>query len=340
MGTLMGEAPHRGVRPLYEGIAPMSVGERAEEALLERFCEFFDAFKRCRVMLTERHTPTRWCEALIEALRALSAASTPEARALRQDVESDLYRALKRGAPETRRLTPRAVRALIEDGVGRQRVVIGAGRDAVRFYPLDQAYGVTARVVCLLNLSEGAFPQRRRPDRQDPTLISPLPNDLDLTREQLSNALSSLLAARDQVHIFYCGQKSAGEERAPAPFVVALQDEIRGRYQVGDEVGDRLIEAMTTRHPLHSFSARNFMGDASGAPTDETISHDPLWLSGALEWRASMSDPQPRPAFAGRGLDVAARGSNVTRLDTLRQLLKNPSEFFLKRGVGMHSPPG
>ena len=335
IGTLMGNEDQNGLRAPYKGVAPMNVGDQSEEVLLSRFMKFFSTLRVSRERLTQSHTPRVWCEVLIEVLRQVCAVKSSEARALRQDVESDLYRALKRSAPARQRMTPKAIRVLLEGGIGRQRVILGAGRDRVRFYPLDQAYSVPSRVICLLNMSEGCFPTRHRPDPQDPTRSAPLPTDLDPLSEQQCNVISSLLAAQDQVHLFYTGQKSDGESRPPAPLVLAIQDEFKARYQVDDVVGDRLIDAMTTRHPLHSFSARNFVGDDQGHPTEETISHEPLWLEGAQEWRAAMTHPQHTPAFAGRGLDVATRGVSHPRVDTLRQLLKNPSEFFLKRGVGM-----
>ena len=334
MGTLVGEELPGRFEELYGGVAPLSLGGEEPEELLSRFCDFFLTLKALIPRLSSHHTPAVWCELLIDTLRSMTHPSSTEERALRQDVESDLRRTLKRRAPTQQMMTNKAISVLIE-GVGQQRSVIGAGRDHVRFYPLDQAYAVPAKVICFINFSEGRFPQRDRSDRLDPLSAAPLSTDLDPLQEQFSNVISSLLAAQEQVHFFYTGQKPSGETRLPAPLLQAIQEEISARYQIGGELGDQLISALTVKHPLHSFSPRNFLGDEHGNPTEETLSHEPIWLKGAQAWQAAMSDPQELPPFADRSLEVAARGVSRPKIDSLRQLLKNPCEYFLKRGVGM-----
>ena len=335
MGTLVGEDQYRGLGELYGGVAPIPLGGEEIESLLSRFCEAFMTLKSLIPKLSTSHTPAVWCELLIDALRAMTAPSDAQDRAARQDVESDLRRSLKWRAPTQQRMTSKAVSLLIE-GVGEQRSVIGGGRDHIRFYPLDQAYSVPAKVICFLNMSEGRFPQRDRSDRIDPLREAPLPTDLDPLQEQFANLISTVLATEQQLHFFYTGQKASGEHKLPAPIIQAIQEEISARYQISGLVGDALIEALTTRHPLHSFSPRNFIGNHQGIATEETLSHDSTWLKGAQAWREAMSDPKTVPPFADRGLEVAARGVSRPRLDTLKQLFKNPSEYFIKRGVGMH----
>lgn len=336
VGTLVGRSDLRALEALYGGISPLIIEGDENRELLSRFCEFFEMFKSARTALNHAHTPSSWCQILIDQLRLFTAAEGPEQRALRHDVEADLRRALRGSyAPTQQRVTPKAIRGLIDSGIGRQPTIIGGGHDHVRFIPLDQAFGSPARVICILNLSEGRFPKRSYPDPIDPLKEASLPIDLDPAHEQQANLISAILSAEDQLHIFYTGRRSSGERRPPCLLICALQEEIRGRYQLDQEVGDELIEALTITHPLHSFSPKNFKGDFDGKPTEETLSHDPLWLQGAQAWREAMQNPSmPRP-FVGRPLEIASRGERRPRIQTLSALLKNPSEFFLQRGVGL-----
>jgi exodeoxyribonuclease V gamma subunit len=335
MGTLVGDDQHRGLGELYGGVAPIPIGSEDAEVLLSRFCDFFLTLKGMLPKLSSSHTPAVWCEVLIDLLRQMTFTRSAEEKALRQDVESDLRRALKRQAPTQQKITSKAISLLVEKGVGQQRMVLGAGRDHVKFYSLDQSYGIPAKIVCFLNLSEGKFPYRAQVDRLDPMRLDPMPTDLDPLQEQFANLLTSVIAAQRQVHFFYTGQKANGEKRLPAPMLQAIQEELSARYQIGHKVGEKLIQALTIEHPLHSFSPRNFIADAEGMPTEKTISHEPLWLKGAQAWREAMLNPRLAPPFSERVLDMAARGVSRPKVETLKQLLKNPSEFFLKRGVGM-----
>ena len=335
MGYLVGEEHYKGFGELYDGVAPIPLGDGESEKLLSKFCDFFFTLKALLPKLASNHTPAVWCEILIDVLRKLCAAHRIEDKALRQDVESDLRRALKRQAPSQQSMTNKAMGLLIENGVGHQKMVIGAGRDHVRFYSLDQAYAVPAKMICFLNLSEGQFPFRARHDRIDPIVKYPLPTDIDPIQEQFANLLSSVLAAQEQVHFFYTGQKANGEKRLSAPILQAIQEELCARFQYGGRAGDLLIEALSIEHPLHSFSPRNFTGNHEGQADETTLSHEPLWLKGALAWREAMRNPRLVPPFSARSLNSASRGVSRPKLDTLKQLLKNPSEFFLKRGVGM-----
>lgn len=335
MGYLVGEEHYRGYSELYDGVAAIPLNGEDSEKLLSKFCDFFFTLKNMLPKLASAHTPAVWCELLIDVLRKLCVAHTLEDKALRQDVESDLRRALKRQAPSQQNMTNKAMGLLIEHGIGQQKMVVGAGRDHVRFYSLDQAYAVPAKMLCFLNLSEGQFPFRAKQDRLDPTLAYPLPNDIDPIQEQFANLLASILAAQEQIHFFYTGQKANGETRLPAPILQAIQEELSARFTYGGKAADLLVEALTIQHPLHSFSPRNFIASEAGEAGEMTLSHEPIWLKGAKAWQEAMRNPRLVPPFSARTLAIASRGVSRPKLDTLKQLLKNPSEFFLKRGVGM-----
>ena len=314
---------------LFKGISPSALGEG--EAILTRFLDFFVVLKDLMGTLCQPATPKAWTQTLVRAARCLTRPDE-ETRWLLQELDSDLYHTLRKSAGE-RPLSPQAIMRALEGGLGRKPMLTGGGRDLIRFYPLDQAYGVPSRVLCLLDMSDGRFPVPVQSGHLDPIALAPLPTDRFRVFEQQSQLGLSLFAVRDELQVFYTGRTAVGEPLAPAPIVQALCDELSGRYQ---REGDHdLIEELTTRHPLHPFSPSNFEGDEEGNPTEDTLSHDPLWLDGARVWREAQTNPSPRPPFAIGGVEEPARGVKHARVDLLNQLLRNPSEFFLKRGVGM-----
>ena len=324
MGALVGDDVS-----LFRGVSPSPLGDGEE--LLARFLDFFVVLKELITQLSQPATPKAWTESLIRAARCLTRPDE-ESRWLLQELDSDLYHSLRKSAGE-RPLSPQAVVRALEGGLGRKPMLTGGGRDLVRFYPLDQAYGVPAQLICLLDMSDGRFPVPVSNSRLDPISLSPLPTDRFRSFEQLSQLGVTLFAAEAELQVFYTGRNPVGEPLEPSPVIQALQEELRGRYRL--EGGASLLERLTTRHPLHPFSPRNFEGDEEGNPTEETLSHDPLWLEGAKVWREAQRNPKPRPPFAIGGVEEPRRGVKNARVDLLNQLLKNPSEFFLKRGVGM-----
>lgn len=314
---------------LFKGISPSALGE--EEAILTRFLDFFVVLKDLMGTLCQPATPKAWTQTLVRAARCLTKPDE-ETRWLLQELDADLYHTLRKSAGE-RPLSPQAIMRALEGGLGRKPMLTGGGRDLVRFYPLDQAYGVPSRVLCLLDMSDGRFPIATQSGHLDPIALAPLPTDRFRVFEQQAQLGLSLFAVSGELQVFYTGRTPVGEPLAPAPVIQALIEELSGRYQLED--GRALVEALTTRHPLHPFSPSNFEGDEEGNPTEETLSHDPLWLDGARVWREAQSNPSPRPPFAIGGVEEPARGIKHARVDLLNQLLRNPSEFFLKRGVGM-----
>jgi exodeoxyribonuclease V gamma subunit len=324
---------------VFRGASPVTVGS-GEPALI-KFFDFFVVFKELILELKHPLSPKMWAHRLVRSVRCLTRPQG-EGRWLQQELEADLMHALGQGAPQETLLSPQAVTRLLESGLGRKRMLIGGGRDHVRFYPLDQAFSLPAKVLCVLDMTEGRFPRRYRPDRFDPISLDPRPTDLHPTHEQSANLISSLLSAQREAHFFYTGRQPSGETRAPAPIILSIQEELKARIslQLTPEtpplVGVALIDALKTEHSLHSFSPKNFRAVTEGVPLDETLSHDPMWLRGARVWQEAMRDPSPRPPFSEGGVEDPARGVRRMRLDTLQQMLKNPSEFFLKRGVGVH----
>lgn len=314
---------------LFKGVSPSALGEG--EALLTRFLDFFIVLKDLMGTLCQASTPKVWTQTLVRAARCLTRPDE-ETRWLLQELDADLYHSLRKNAGD-RPLSPQAIMRALEGGLGRKPILTGGGRDLIRFYPLDQSYGVPSKVLCLLDMSDGRFPMAVQSNHLDPMTLAPLPTDRFRGFEQQAQLGLSLFAVREELQIFYTGRTPVGEPLSPAPVIQALIEELSGRYE--PEGGKPLVDLLTTKHPLHPFSPSNFEGDEEGQPTENTLSHDPLWLEGARVWREAQTNPSPRPPFAIGGVEEPARGVKHARVDLLNQLLKNPSEFFLKRGVGM-----
>ena len=330
MGALVGDDTG-----IFEGVSPSPVGD--SDTLLVRFLDFYVVLIECVERLREPQLPRDWARALVDAARCLSRPD-PSTRWLFQELEADLYHTFG-GGVGAQLVSPQAVARALEGGVGRKPTLTGDGRDLVRFYPLDQAHGVPAAVTCLLDMSEGRFPSAESAAHADPIDLAPSPVDRHPTLDQLAQLGVSALAAERALLVFYTGRTPAGDPLSPAPAISALLEEVKGRFTLtGDPTplsGDALIESLTTHHPLHPFSPQNFEGDEGGEPTDSTLSHDPLWLESARVWRAAQGAPVPRPPFADEGVEEPARAFKRPRIDTIQQCLKNPAEFFLRRGVGM-----
>jgi exodeoxyribonuclease V gamma subunit len=343
---------------LFQGVAPLNLGQ--DDDSLVRFLDFFIVIKELIPLVSRAQKAKDWCTCLVKIGRCLTRPSG-EGRWLLNELESDLYQSLYRGAPSAHRLTPQAIIRLLQSGLGRKSMLIDSGKDYVRFYPLDQAYSVPARIICFLDMNDHHFPQVSSLSPFTPYLNQSSVLDQNPINQQYAYAVGSILAAQEGLHFFYQGQTTHGSHKVESPLIHWIKEEIKNRFAIpstfssalkepqGSQQSQQvepaqvnllqeedLIQQITIAHPLHPFSPQNFSSANAPIPDETTISHEPIWLQGAEIWRHAMFDPQDRLAFAQGGVENPARNIGKIRLETLAKLLKNPSEFFLKRGVGMH----
>ena len=186
---------------------------------------------------------------------------------------------------------------------------------------------VPHRVVCLLGLDDGAFPRNSVRDGDDILARDPWIGERDPRSEDRQLLLDAVSAAEEHLVIVYSGADDrTGATIPPAVPLGELLDTFDRTTQTAD--GRRVRDAITTRHPLQPFDARNFTDDALG--TTGPFSFDRLALAGA---RAATEPRTEAGAFLENALDPLP--IKDIALTDLQRLLANPARQFLRQRISV-----
>jgi exodeoxyribonuclease V gamma subunit len=190
---------------------------------------------------------------------------------------------------------------------------------------------VPHRVVCLLGLDDGVFPRQGTIDGDDVLARDPMTGERDPRSEDRQLLLDAILAATQTLVITYTGANEfSGQPRPPAVPLGELLDALDLTASTGD--GRSVSEAVTVRHPLQPFDARNV--SPGGLIDGTTFSFDAAAAAGARAAAGSRSEPVPF-------LDVPlppAPADDVSLADLVR-FWTDPIRGFLGRdGVDVALP--
>ncbi len=183
---------------------------------------------------------------------------------------------------------------------------------------------VPYRVVCLLGMDDRRFPRGSRGDGDDLLWTDEVVGDHDRGAEDRQLLLDALMAAGDVLIVTYAGRDElTNDEYPPAVPISELHDVLT------DMLGDD--EAVVTRHPLQSFSERNFSADELGMPGPWGF--DPMSLAGA---ETLQSRPGAQAPAAPVWPPVDEEGPIL--LGDLVKFLQHPTRRFLATRVGLWVP--
>ncbi len=186
---------------------------------------------------------------------------------------------------------------------------------------------VPHRVVCLLGLDDGTFPRNSVRDGDDVLARDPWIGERDPRSEDRQLLLDAVCAAEEHLVIVYSGADDrTGATIPPAVPLGELLDAFDRTATTED--GSRVRDAITTRHPLQPFDARNFTDATLGTPGP--FSFDRLALAGA---RAAAHPRTEQPAFLADALDPLP--SKDVELTDLQRLLANPARQFLRQRLSV-----
>lgn len=175
---------------------------------------------------------------------------------------------------------------------------------------------VPHRVVCLLGLDDGVFPRVGAVDGDDVLARDPLTGERDARAEDRQLFLDAILAATETLVVTYTGANEySGQERPPAVPLGELLDTLDLTATAADGC---VSDAVTVRHPLQPFDARNATPGALVPATPFTF--DRSAVAGA---RAAAGVRRPPPPFLDGPLGPPA--ADDLSVDDL-------VDFFCRRG--------
>ena len=202
----------------------------------------------------------------------------------------------------------------------------------VNFSTLMPMRAIPFRMVCLLGMNDGDYPRTRKPADFDLMSRAGLfrPGDRSRREDDRYLFLEALLSARDRFYLSWVGKSIRNDDDQPTSVLVGqLRDHVAAGWRLDgasgtsddsqpQDAGERLLHALTTRHPLQPFSASYFAG------------HDELFTY-AHEWRQvhqTSSRGQQRPRLDPWPLDGSFEAA------TLGRFLKQPVRYFTEQRLG------
>lgn len=189
-------------------------------------------------------------------------------------------------------------------------------RRGVTLTELVPLRSVPFRMVCLVGMSEDAFPRSDDRPRFDLTRDQHRPGDRNKRHDDRHSFLQALLCARDRVIITYSapgGSLRTGP--SPSPVVWELCESIQRYYRRSE---DEEAPVRTVMHPLHSFDRRCFDGTA----LPRSFSDRYLRIAQAVE---GPSQPRSR-------IELSAEETTTEPVLSVGELSKwiwNPTKAFI-----------
>lgn len=312
----------------WSGIQPVAPLDGPDADLLGRLRQLLrqlDSGRRAMAGLRPVSDWSRWLLGWVEGLFVADPADRPETAALAtlKAAIGSLAQESERAGVDPELGWPAIAEALrgALDGPPLQPRFLEGG---MTFCGMVPARVVPFRVVAILGLDEQAFPRPPAGPGLDLMAAAPRAGDRDSVDEDRYLFLECLMAARDALHLSWCGEGVAdGHPRNPAAPLAELQALLARRLGTSDD------PPWLLRHALQPFDARYF-GARAG---------DPRWFSFAAAYAAATPGAEPgrRPAGLLDGQPLAASSAHdplpeaPLALAELRRFLRSPLRHYSER---------
>lgn len=241
---------------LFEGSlsrgAP-SLGDAVLLARLARLTELLFEFQRRSRQARPVEDWIRELQGLAASLFAEDDESNSGARILRAAL--DELGALARAGGFDGTVSLKTLRRELEPLLVQKAPAVGFLRRGVTLTELVPLRSVPFRVVCLVGMSEDAFPRADKRPSFDLMRSEHEPGDRNRRDDDRHSFLQAVLCARDQLIITYSAAAANSRSVAnPSPVVWELREAARRYYRLPS---DQPVLDVTS-HPLHPFDARYF----------------------------------------------------------------------------------
>ena len=334
--TQSGERGEDETPPDFEGRLPFDDLEGSAVDLFARFTVFCERlFEVCRSLRTPRQLD-EWGQALYEAVDGLFA--TPEGRRwwaldLRRELDEMLADAGEFEIP----IELAVVRKRLEERLSRGRGAVGHHTGAITFCAMAPMRSVPHPVVCLLGMSDGAFPRESR--RQDFDLLARRPHlgDPNPRDEDRFLLLEAILAARARMIITYEGRDAQRNEALPPAVPIAeLIDQLERAFRVEGEHGrETSVRAhLVTEHALDLDDPRYYDAQRQSPGLDlRRFDAAGAEVARARRSRSAQGWSAPRRApLEGREMP------KELELDRFIKDLSDPARAYLRYGLDVRLP--
>lgn len=323
---LLGYALPGDEQTLFENILPVREVEADLAVKLGQFIDFAEILFTHLPRLSAPRPLGEWAAALgvlVDALFDPGDEFADEVHALRRACHA--LNAIASAANFAEPIAFEVIRAHFGNVLGESEGGTGFLGGGVAFCALKPLRSIPFRVVCLLGMTDTAFPRQERALPFDLVGKDLQPGDRSLRDDDRYLFLEAILSARDLLYLGYSGLSMREQTEAPPSACVSeLLDYLDANFALPDA---RLREDLVlTHHRLQPFSAAYFGDDPR------------LFSYSAPNARAGQTRAAERHRvqrfFQGRLPPVEPLSSEVT-LDQLLSFIVHPVRFFARERLGL-----
>lgn len=333
---LLGYAMPGHQRDMFAGVLPFDDIEGSRAELLGRLCAAMDTLFRLVSALAAPRCIADWRIALdgslsdVLAPRPTAQWELDDLRAAIAAVDDSAARAEYDGGVPLAVMRDAVLAAI--DGANAGGGLRAGRASGVCFCALAPMRVMPAEVVCVLGLSDGAFPRGSGGVDFDLMRRAPAPGDRHLRDDDRYAFLEALMAARRRLLLGYVGQSSQDDRDLPPSVVLAELLDLLGATMVvpGTEALGPVARAaalrrrVVVRQPMQPFSPRNFGGDDD----PRLFSFEASWCAGANALQQGR--PAATPGLFARPLSPWPDDEPV-QLERLVRMFQAPQHELLKR---------
>ena len=243
-------------------VLPYDEIEGGASAVLDGFLQFWETLLFYRKALAQSATPAAWAALLLNLLDDFFDPQTDEEQLALRDIRRHVNGLRKAAQWFGDAIDLSVVRAVIQPAL--QAPVSGGHpwREGVKFCSLMPMRGVPFRVIYMLGMNQSDYPKRAVQQSFDLMRNNYRAGDRSRRVDDRWLFLEALLSARDVFHVSYIGRdQRKNETREPSVVVAELMDYLRHGYclpDTDDKDGNKLLQALTTVHPLQPFNPAYF----------------------------------------------------------------------------------
>jgi exodeoxyribonuclease V gamma subunit len=312
---------------MYRDVLPFDDIEGGSAVTLGHFAQYLKRLFDTVAALQQRRPVPAWETLLLNVLDDFF--QTGERQVPEISLIRSTLRALARQTAEARCEEPVDLAVILESltqALAVDRFGSGFLTGGVTFCALKPMRSIPFKVICLIGMSDGAFPRTDRHLSFDLMAQKPRLGDRSLRADDRYLLLETLISARDRLHISYVGQSIRDNSEAPPSVLVSeLLDYVAQGYELPG--GDILKDHVRVHHRLQAFSQAYFTGQ------------DQRLFSYSLEnCRASRRGQSSRatPAsFLDCPLSEPGPEWRAVEVRALAEFFCNPARWLLTRRLGL-----
>lgn len=334
LGYSTGLAPDQ----LFAGCSPLPLSS-GQGALLGQFLSLCETLFELRDRLALPADASAWTQRMEHLLREIfgERADPGERKQLTAALRELADSATRAGFEEQFDLT--SLRALLERGLSARQPAHGFLAAGVTFCQLLPMRSIPFKVLCLLGLNDGIFPQSDTPLSFDIMAQERRPGDRCRRDDDRQLFLEALLSAREQLLITFVGQSQrSGKPLPPSVLVNELIDHAARSCELPNVHGPltplaraaHMEARLMLRHPLSGTSPRYF-----GADDDARLFSYARGSCKAARASVARADTRSPARFAVLEGPLPERPSELSLQDLERALMR-PSREFCQRRLGLY----